>query len=218
MYVENFNNINSDDIDLVGGKNSSLGEMLEIAQDLKITVPNGYAITTNTYIEYINCNNILSLIEEVDKTDDLKIITKLSKKIQILFITGTFPNKIKNIIIKFYIELSKRYNTENVDVAVRSSSTAEDLPSASFAGQQDTYLNIHGIESLILHIKKCMASLFNVRAIHYRKNLNVTSQQVKISVGIQKMARSDLGSSGVAFSLDPESGNKMSLLSIQHLV
>ena len=202
MEIVNFNhirtNFGNNSLSFVGGKNSSLGNMITDLDILNIKVPNGFAITTTFYNNFIKDNNIIPLIKQLDEGDDIDTMSKLIK------------DKIINGKIKdtFLLQLNKSYtDLGSCDVAVRSSATAEDLDNASFAGQQDTYLNIKGFESLIIHIKKCMASLFNVRAIHYRNNFNIKSLGVGISVGIQKMVRSDVGSAGVAFSIDPDSGN-----------
>lgn len=212
MYLKKLSDVNYSMFNLVGGKNASLGEMLQISEKLGIRIPDGFVLTTLVYDEYIQENNISQLIEKEmnirDNDDYLSNLTKLSREIQEKFMEGKFNNKRSLEILNSYEILSKYYNLKKADVAVRSSATTEDLPNASFAGQQDTYLNVTGYDSLIFYIKKCMASLFNVRAMNYRKNLNITFKQIKISVGVQKMVRSDLGSAGVAFSLDPESGNK----------
>ena len=202
MKIVNFEmireNYDGKSLNHVGGKNSSLGNMITDLQDLNIRVPSGFAITTQFYYDLIEKNNITELIEKLDETDDIDIISaKIKQKIINSNVDEEFINDLKNNYFKL----------GNTDVAVRSSATAEDLDNASFAGQQDTYLNVTGLESLIFHIKKCIASLFNIRAIHYRKSFKIKSSQVGISVGVQKMVRSDLGSAGVAFSIDPESGN-----------
>ena len=189
----------SNSLNFVGGKNSSLGNMISDMEKLGVKVPNGFAITTSFYNEFIELNNILPLIKKLDKTPNN--FEKLSKEIRNEIENGLFSNEFLNDLNQHYLLLGSG------DVAVRSSATAEDLDNASFAGQQDTYLNVNGIDNLILFIKKCIASLFNNRAIHYRNNFNIKSQEVGISVGIQKMVRSDLGSAGVAFSIDPDSGN-----------
>lgn len=190
-----------ENINFVGGKNSSLANMITDMKDLGIKVPNGFAVTTNFFHHFIKLNKVDKLIDELDKTKQFNQIELLSSKIK---------KKIEDGIIdeSFYQSLERCYhNLGGGDVAIRSSATAEDLENASFAGQQDTYLNISGIDNVINYTKKCIASLFNVRAISYRNNLGIKSSKVGISVGIQKMARSDMGSAGVAFSIDPDSGN-----------
>ena len=189
----------SNSLNFVGGKNSSLGNMISDMEKLGVKVPNGFAITTSFYNEFIKLNNIFPLIKKLDETPNN--FEKISKEIRNKIENGLFSNEFLNDLNQHYLLLGSG------DVAVRSSATAEDLDNASFAGQQDTYLNVNGIDNLIFFIKKCIASLFNNRAIHYRNNFNIKSQEVGISVGIQKMVRSDLGSAGVAFSIDPDSGN-----------
>jgi len=216
-YIKDFNELSKNDISLVGGKNASLGEMINNLSRLNIQIPDGFAITTDAYEYFINHNNlqssIVSLIDSINE-DDLINLRRISQEIRRLIYNGSFPRELENIIVQKYKSLSRNYFDSNnkpqnyTDVAVRSSSTAEDLPDASFAGQQDTFLNIRTEQDLLDSIKKCFASLFNYRAISYRKTQNYDHKKVSISVGIQKMVRSDLGSSGVAFSLDPESGFK----------
>lgn len=189
----------SNSLNFVGGKNSSLGNMISDMEKLGVKVPNGFATTTSFYNEFIKLNNIFPLIKKLDETPNN--FEKISKEIRNKIENGLFSNEFLYDLNKHYLLLGSG------DVAVRSSATAEDLDNASFAGQQDTYLNVNGIDNLIFFIKKCIASLFNNRAIHYRNNFNIKSQEVGISVGIQKMVRSDLGSAGVAFSIDPDSGN-----------
>lgn len=194
---------------LVGGKNSSLGELYRLSQTLNFNIANGFAITTNLYQSFIEQNNLEEFIKEniinLDCTN-LNNLNQTSKIIKNKIIDGNFTEEQINEIKNNYNLLSEIYLTQNLDVAVRSSAIAEDLPNASFAGQQDTYLNVVGIESLLEKIKEGFASLFNARAISYRKTHNIGFEQVKISIGIQKMVRSDIGSAGVAFSIDPESG------------
>ena len=209
-------NIGINDLNLVGGKNASLGEMISNLSSRGINVPNGFAITTLTYIEFIKFNNLENKINELlsdIKNDDLVSLRRNGLEIRSLIQNGDFPEIIENEIINSYVELSMQYLDTfgkpqiATDVAVRSSSTAEDLQDASFAGQQETYLNVRGKHQLLESIKNCFASLYTDRAISYRKSINYTSS-FKISVCVQKMVRSDLYSAGVAFSLDPESGFK----------
>ena len=188
-------------LNYVGGKNASLGNMISDINGLGIKVPNGFAITTQFYNQFINDNNIDSMILELDSLTNNDDIGKMSLRIKTEILNGDFRDE-------FLVDLEDNYKKiGGGDIAVRSSATAEDLDNASFAGQQDTYLNIFGISSLIKHIKMCIASLFNLRAISYRSSFDIKSRDVGISVGIQKMVRSDLGSAGVAFSIDPDSGN-----------
>ena len=189
---------------LVGGKNASLGELVYLSQILNFKISNGFAITTDFYQEFIKNNKIedtiKTLIENLD-TENIDELQSTSDKIKDIFNKTTYTDEQIENIQKYYNELSKLYNTTNISVAIRSSSVAEDLPDASFAGQHDTYLNISGIRVILVNIKKCFASLFNTSALSYRKTHNIPINQVLMSVGIQKMVRSDIGSAGVAFSI-----------------
>ncbi|AYV77025.1 MAG: phosphoenolpyruvate synthase [Barrevirus sp.] len=199
------------DIGLVGGKCASLGEM--IGNIPNIQIPDGFAITVAAFSEFISYNDLDTKINDLIlglKDDDLINLRTIGSEIRALIKNGTYPVQLENEIINNYTLLSKNYEkVENVytDVAVRSSSTAEDLQDASFAGQQETYLNVKGINQILESIKNCFASLYTDRAISYRRSINYNST-LKICVCIQKMVRSDLGSAGVAFSIDPESGFK----------
>ena len=192
----------------VGGKNASLGELYNLSKNLNFKIANGFAITTDLYDNFIENNKLNNLVEEsmnrvnVDDIDDLN---KTSQYIKNLFNEASFTEDQINEILKSF-KILKDFYTQDIQVAVRSSAIAEDLPNASFAGQQDTYLNITSDDDLIKSIKNCFASLFNSRAISYRKTNNIKFEDVKISVGIQKMVRSDIGSAGVCFSIDPETG------------
>ena len=204
-----FSNCNYNNKHLVGGKNASLGELYTLSQKINFNISNGFAITTNLYNDFLKNNNIKDNIEKIIldvELSDIEDINKKSNTIKEIISNSSFNNEQINIINKNYNILSELYKEENIQVAVRSSAIAEDLPNASFAGQQDTYLNISGIDNLLDCIKDCFASLFNSRAISYRITNNITIDQVMISVGIQKMIRSDIGSAGVAFSIDPETG------------
>ena len=200
---------------LVGGKNASLGELFHLSQILNFKISNGFAITTAFYQEFIKNNKIeniiKSLIENLD-TENIDELQTTSDKIKNIFKKTTYTDEQIENIEKYYNELSKLYNTSDISVAIRSSSIAEDLPDASFAGQHDTYLNISGIRNILVNIKKCFASLFNTRALSYRKTHNIPINQILMSVGIQKMVRSDIGSAGVAFSIDPETGYDKSIV------
>ena len=205
------------ELELVGGKNASLGEMLRSLTTLGIQVPNGFVVTSEAYDIYINYNNLSEKITEIiNKTnvDDLVELKRNSLKIRNLIKDGEFPDSLKSEILNRYHNLSNQFTDSNgqsqdcTDVAVRSSGTSEDLPDASFAGQQDTFLNVRGNHQLIEKIKACFSSLYTDRAICYRKTMGFSDKVIKLAVCIQKMVRSDLGSSGVAFSLDPDSGFK----------
>jgi pyruvate,water dikinase len=194
---------------LVGGKNASLGELFHLSQELDFKIAHGFAITTQFYKCFLEHNDITEKIKiclDTINADDITQLNETSKYIKDLFKDASYTIEQVEIVTQFYNELCKVYNTDNLSVAVRSSAVAEDLPNASFAGQHDSFLNISGIDTLLVVIKNCFASLFNSRAISYRKTYNITIDQLLISVGIQKMVRSDVGSAGVAFSIDPETG------------
>jgi pyruvate,water dikinase len=199
------------ELDLVGGKNASLGEMIQNLTKLGVNIPGGFVITVNAYQEFIQHNSLDEKIKTLVKQIDYSSVESLRRaglQIRNVIRNGRFPSALSQEIINCYYELSKSYEQEGTDVAVRSSATAEDLPDASFAGQQETYLNVRGPAALMDAVRNCFASLFTDRAISYRENFNYDHFAVKLSVCIQKMVRSDLGSSGVAFSLDTESGFK----------
>lgn len=210
-----FDEINLSDINLVGGKNASLGEMYSNMKKLSIKIPYGFAITTNAFDNFISFNKLDNFInkniKELNNNYSLKNLGQIGIKIRNKILDGIFPKNLKDLILNSYLRLSNYYydchgeKQNNTDVAVRSSGTAEDLPDASFAGQQETYLNVRNNNELLLSIKKCFASLYTDRAISYRRNKKINCD-IKLSVGIQKMVRSDLGSAGVAFSIDTESG------------
>ena len=194
---------------LVGGKCSSLGELHCISKRIGFSIGDGFALTTELYDQFIAFNEIQDIIEQKQNDIDTTNIKKLeehSKELRFIISNGKFPEEMSKDILQGYNDLCKLYHNSTLEVAVRSSALAEDLPNASFAGQHDTFLNVSGEETLLQNIKDCFASLFNGRAISYRKTHSIPFSDVKISVAIQKMIRSDLGSAGVAFSLDPESG------------
>lgn len=214
-----FDEVGKDDISLVGGKNANLGEMYQnltkvqsnIFEGEKIQVPYGFAVTAYAYRYFIEKNeldfHIRSALDGLN-TNDIKSLEAVGQKIRDLIVSSPFPQELNDAIVAAYKELSIRLESdnENVDVAVRSSATAEDLPDASFAGQQESYLNIQGPHNLLEAIKKAFASLFTNRAISYRVDKNFDHFQIALSVAVQKMARSDRGSSGVMFTLDSDSG------------
>jgi len=210
-FTLKLNEASLSDIDKVGGKNASLGEMLKNLSSQGINIPGGFIVTAGAYYEFIEHNKLNSSIKEIianTDTEELKQLKKCGASIRQLIQQGEFPAAMQNQIITSYNKLSAHYKQENVDVAVRSSATAEDLPDASFAGQQDTYLNISGHDALLTAIRNCFASLFTDRAISYRKGFGYDDFLIGLSVCVQKMVRSDIGASGVAFSLDTESGFK----------
>ncbi len=199
------------DLPKVGGKNASLGEMIKNLNVKNIKVPNGFAVTVDAFDAFIEENMLREQIEKALADVDVSDIVSLRKtgsEIRKQISNGRFPVAVEKAILKSYYRLSELYGQDATDIAVRSSATAEDLPDASFAGQQSTYLNIRGGEMLLTAIRSCFASLFTDRAISYRSSRGFDHFAVKLSVCVQKMVRSDLGVSGVAFSLDTESGFK----------
>ena len=210
-YILKLSEINMSDLQFVGGKNASLGEMIMNLTELGIKVPGGFAITVEAYQYFLRFNKlndeIHTIIDQTD-IDDIIDLRRNGLKIRQIINEGKFPKDLSEAIANAYQELSKEYGSEGIDVAVRSSATAEDLPDASFAGQQETYLNVRGEEAILNSVRNCMASLFTDRAISYRELFNFNHFEVGLSVGVQKMVRSDLAASGVAFSIDTESGFK----------
>jgi len=207
-YILRFNQISSRDVPLVGGKNASLGEMFSKLSVKGVNVPDGFAISASAYWYFLKKNKILPKLEEIfGKLDarNIKSLQETGRWARSLILNSEFPEDLKKEIIKAYRKLGKKYG-ENPDVAVRSSATAEDLPSASFAGAHETYLNVKGEEELLKAVKKCITSLFNDRAISYRDEKGFPQLKIALSVGIQRMVRSDLASSGVIFTLDTETG------------
>ena len=203
------------DLEIVGGKNASLGEMIQNLSKLGVAIPGGFIITVKAYREFISYNKLDQIIPEIIaemEEGNIESLALTGKKIRTLIENGSFPIELSQQIAHAYQSLSDHHGQFNVDVAVRSSATAEDLPDASFAGQQETYLNICGQAALLVAIRNCFASLFTDRALSYRENLNFDHFQIGLSVCIQKMVRSDLAASGVAFSLDTESGFRESII------
>lgn len=207
-YIRWFETLSSKDVPIVGGKNASLGEMISALKKEKVQVPGGFATTSDAYWEYLKANNLRPKIESLlrDLRAGKQPLDSVGKAIRRLFLHGEFSKKAAEAICKGYRELCKRNKSREVDVAVRSSATAEDLPEASFAGQQETFLNITGERELLDACKRCYASLFTDRAIVYRKEMGFSHLQVALSIGVQKMVRSDKSGSGVMFSLDTETG------------
>ena len=207
-YIRFFSQVGMDDIQLVGGKNASLGEMYQSLVPQGVPVPNGFAITSSSYNALLKENNLLERLHaildplDVDNTQDLQ---KCGAEVRALIYSATLPESLYNEMVQAYETLTQPLGG-HFSLAVRSSATAEDLPTASFAGQQDSYLNITGIESYIDACKQCFASLFNDRAIHYRVEQGFDHFEVSLSVGVQLMVRSDLAASGVMFTVDTESG------------
>ena len=207
-YVRFFEEIGIADVPLVGGKNASLGEMYQKLAGQGVRIPNGFATTAQAYRYMLDTAGAWDLLhaalDEIDPTDVTSLARKAKRAREIVYGAG-LPDDLAAEILDAYRKLQDEYG-EEVSLAVRSSATAEDLPTASFAGQQDTYLNIKGAESLLDACRRCFASLFTDRAIHYRLDQGFDHFKVSLSIGVMKMVRSDLASSGVMFSLDTESG------------
>ncbi|MEK6973880.1 MAG: phosphoenolpyruvate synthase [Nanoarchaeota archaeon] len=208
LLVIPFKSIRNSDVPLVGGKNASLGEMYSKLKRKGLNIPNGFAITSNAYIYLLKYSKadkkIKALLKNLD-TSNLKSLQQTGKSIRELILSLEIPKDLEKQILKYYKKLRQEYG-KNCDVAVRSSATSEDLPDASFAGQQETYLNIRGEKELLIACKKCFSSLFTDRAISYRHDKKFDHLKIALSIGVQKMVRSDLASSGVMFTLDTESG------------
>ena len=208
QYVLPFSEIGIKDIPLVGGKNASLGEMYQSLTDLGVKIPNGFAITAEAYRYHLRHNNLLEPIEqELARLDinDLESLSETGARIRHWIRQGQLPLELQEEIRAAYHALENEYGV-NPDMAVRSSATAEDLPNASFAGQQETYLNIRGTQNLLRTCQHVFASLFTDRAISYRIDKGFGHMNVALSIGVQKMVRSDKGASGVMFTLDTETG------------
>ena len=203
-----FEKLGRGDVGSVGGKNASLGEMVSTLGSKGIRVPTGFATTADAYRSYLNSNNLPAFINEtMDRLVGNKItLQEAGSAIRQAVRTGEWPEEIERDIRAAYAELAERVGTPEPSVAVRSSATAEDLPDASFAGQQETFLNVKGADALMQACRKCFASLFTDRAITYRQLQGFDHEDVALSVGVQLMVRSDISSSGVMFSLDTESG------------
>jgi len=208
QYIKFFEEIDLNDIALVGGKNASLGYMITHLSTLGITVPHGFAITADAYWHYLNHNALTEKLRQCLHNIDPETVHHVGHTARTLVLSGAIPDDLAREIINAYHLLSQRYGEQESMVAVRSSATAEDLPTASFAGQQDTFLGVAGIDHLLDSVRRCIASLFTDRAITYREQKQFDHFKVALSVGVQKMIRADLASAGVAFSLDTESGFK----------
>jgi len=210
-FILFFKEISKDDVALVGGKNASLGEMFSSLGKKGISVPDGFATTSRAYWYFLEKNGLLPKLKEIFKEldkKDVESLKKISKEARSLILKSKFPEDLENEILESYSKLSEKYDEKYTDVAARSSATAEDLPSASFAGQHETYLNLKGEKEVLEGVKKCIASLFLDRAISYREEKGFDHFKIALSVGVMKMVRSDLGSSGVIFTLDTETGFK----------
>ncbi len=195
------------DVDRVGGKNASLGEMISNLANAGVTVPGGFATTAQAYRDFLNHDGLKQRIDDqlaALDVDDVKMLAKVGAEIREAVINAPFPAQLETDIRVAYETLCE--DLGDISVAVRSSATAEDLPDASFAGQQETFLNISGIDNIFVAVKEVFASLFNDRAISYRVHKGFDHGEVALSAGIQRMVRSDIGAAGVMFSMDTESG------------
>jgi pyruvate,water dikinase len=219
-FIREMRSLTIKDVPEAGGKNASLGEMLGVLKPKGVNIPDGFVITATAYRHFISEGIVKdssgkkvalkNFIKDTLKSLDTKNIKDLYKKGKIVrdaIISAELPSDLKRQIASYYRKMEKQY-FPGVDVAVRSSATAEDLPGASFAGQQETYLNIVGEENLLISVRKCIASLFTDRAISYRQDKGFDHLKIALSVGVQKMVRSDKASSGVMFTVDTESGFK----------
>lgn len=203
-----FKDLGITDVPLVGGKNASLGEMVRKLTTKGVRVPNGYAVTASAYFYFIEQAGVADDIRRILKglnTRDLRNLQERGRAVRRAILAAKMPTDLQAAIVKSYHDLEREYG-KGVDVAVRSSATAEDLPDASFAGQQETYLNIRGAKQLLDACRRCFASLFTDRAISYREDKHFSHFKIGLSIGVQKMVRSDKACSGVMFSIDTESG------------
>ncbi|MEN2750720.1 phosphoenolpyruvate synthase [Psychrobacter sp. FBL11] len=204
--VINLDQLGKNDIDMVGGKNASLGEMISHLSDLGVSVPGGFATTSNAFNRFLTETGLLDKINSELKAldvDDVNKLTATGKKIRNWIIEQELPEDLEKEVRQSFEEMS---DGKDIAVAVRSSATAEDLPDASFAGQQETFLNIRGIDNVLLAIKEVFASLYNDRAISYRVHKGFEHEGVALSAAVQRMVRSETGAAGVMFTLDTESG------------
>lgn len=203
-----FEDLRRGDVPRVGGKNASLGEMVQALVPRGIRVPLGFATTADAYWLFVDANGLRQQIAaRLAAWDDGRAtLAQTGEAIRALFLASSWPAELEQSIRAAYVELARRAGRSDLDVAVRSSATAEDLPDASFAGQQETFLNIRGGDALLVACRRCYASLFTDRAISYRKAKGFDHLKVALSIGVQRMVRSDIGASGVMFSIDTETG------------
>src|ERR1039457_1233180 len=203
-----FEEVGIADIPIVGGKNASLGEMIRHLVSKGIRIPNGFATTAQAYRRFLEFNGLDAKLHKLFtglSVEDLTQLRQVGSQARALILEASFPEDLDHAIRDAYARLCEQYGP-NTDVAVRSSATAEDLPDASFAGQHETYLNVHGVKGLLEACKKCFASIFTDRAFYYRQTHGFDHLRISLSIGVQKMVRSDLACSGVMFSIDTETG------------
>jgi len=207
-----FNQVGIKDVSLVGGKNASLGEMYRHLIKKGVAIPNGFTITAGAYDYFISSNKLDKKIKKIIRQTNKENLSANAGQIREMILQAELPKDLADKISQAYRELSREYKQAAADVAVRSSATAEDLPNASFAGQQESYLNIVGDDKLLWSVKQCFASLFTDRSVSYRLDEGFIKKKISLSVGVQKMVRSDLAASGVMFTIDTESGNNNVIL------
>jgi pyruvate, water dikinase len=210
-WVRELDQVSADDVALVGGKNAALGEMLRELGGAGVPVPGGFAVTADGYRHLLAASGVAERIQAALRDVDLDAPEELAVQARAArgyLLAARMPDDLREEIVAAYRELSRRAGVDEAFVAVRSSATAEDLPTASFAGQQESFLMVHGERELLWAVQRAMASLFTARAISYRHDLGFGLADVALSVGVQRMVRSDLAASGVAFTLDPESGHR----------
>src|SRR5476651_1882172 len=209
-YVVPFEQLRMTDVDIVGGKNASLGEMISQLAEAGVQVPTGFATTAQAFRDFLHHNNLTERIAkrlELFDVDDVKALAEAGKEIRQWIVDAPMQPRLEELIRKGFDTLQNG-SPEELSFAVRSSATAEDLPDASFAGQQESYLNVVGIDEVLDRMKHVFASLYNDRAISYRVHKGFTHAEVALSAGVQRMVRSDVGAAGVMFTLDTESGFK----------
>jgi len=207
-YLLWFDSLRMTDVDRVGGKNASLGEMISQLAGLNVNVPNGFATTADAYRDFLEESGLAERIDQALEgldIEDVDALAKAGQQIREWISAAELPQRLRDEIAKAYEKLSGEAGGQ-ASFAIRSSATAEDLPDASFAGQQETFLNVRGLEQVVQAVREVYASLFNDRAIAYRVHHGFEHKQVALSAGVQRMVRSDIGASGVMFTLDTESG------------
>ena len=210
-FIKKFKDLRMKDLPMVGGKNASLGQMMHALARKNVSIPNGFAITAQAYWYYLKENNLVKPIDNAllkfeQNDQDKNVVKKVGALIRSLILNAEIPRDLAEEIVIAYKDLSDIDGKKEISVAVRSSATAEDLPDASFAGQQETYLNVCGESQLLKSYKKSLASLFTNRALVYRSEKKFDHRAVALSVGVQKMVKADRASAGVAFSIDPQTG------------
>jgi pyruvate,water dikinase len=208
-WIQKLDQLRMSDVPTVGGKNASLGEMIQTLSRLGVRVPGGFAVTAEAYRYFVRLNQLEDPIRRALSSIEPGNVTALTGRarwIRNQILRASIPDDLRQEIVNAYHDMDASSRSEGAEVAVRSSATAEDLPTASFAGQQESFLYVHGEAELLAAVKKCFASLFTARAVSYRQDMGFDDFKVALSVGVQTMIRSDLGSSGVIFTLDTDSG------------